>query len=130
MNKIEKDRQTWERLTYGLDRFLPILANPVTMYVGGFALTNILEHTKIGVTQTSTTTESINKKNAALAFLFPWLNPFIETNTTTTQPAGAPIYALSADQANVARAGLVALAVGQSGLLGQAASLISKVATK
>jgi len=117
--------QNWEKQKYLLDKgtdALKVLANPVTMLVGGFALTTVLEHTKIGVTDNDTKEVKVNWWPTLLGPLGLLLFP--DAGKVTDIPAGSPVYVLSEDQANVCRGALVALAAGQSGLLNLAGSLM------
>jgi len=128
LNKTEREQKTWDRLTWGIDKLTPLIVNPVTAYVSGFVLANVLENTVIGHTSQDKTKTIINPAGAAVGMTFPWLLPFMELRKEINAPAGTPITALTSDQAQVLRAGLVAMAVGQSGMLSQAGNVVTGIA--
>jgi hypothetical protein len=79
-----------------------IAVNPVTLLVGGFVVTNVLQHT------TMARAVEVNKAVNPLTW-WPWNS----ASTTTTEDLSW----LSDDQANILRLAMVMLASSQSGLI-------------
>jgi hypothetical protein len=92
---IEKKQLEWQKTQFVLDKLL----NPITFLVGGFVATNILQNTPVSGLSKKTGRDTFNTATAEVNYLTP-------------------------DQANVLRAGIVAVASSQTGILDSVSSVV------
>jgi len=118
--KAQENKQLLDVASKAAGGALKLLTQPAVALVGGFVLTNLAENIVIGKTQT----ERVIVEQQWWQHLFPMWSLFIPDTKETTIPAGQPLTLLTKDQANVARAALVALASG--GLLTSIKDVIGK----
>jgi len=123
MNEAKQHRadQDWQKLTYAVDRVLPIMANPVNLMIGGFVLTNVLEHTPLGDKRVTPGTAGLNLMSKW--FSWDWIKDIGQPVDVTP----VQLTVLTADQANVLRAGLVMVAASQTGIFSQLGGLVKAV---
>lgn len=119
--QLQERQQLIDLGKWGVDSVVKLASNPAFTLVGGFILTNMAENTVIGKTSVDDTTIDYNWWNV----VFPQWSIFFPDKETHTIPAGSPVTLLTKDQANVARAALVALA--SSGLVGSLTGLLKGV---
>ena len=114
----EKEKAQWEKTKYFGDKIAALVANPVMLLVGGFAATNILQHTKYAEVEVMEDTTVTADENRWIKLVFPQWGIFFPPKTVVYR-AGTkiPMTVLTDDQANLARTALLAYA-GASGLSG------------
>lgn len=91
-----------------------LAVNPVTLLVGGFVLTNVLQHTVL--TRGTTTSTKVTNPLA----WWPW-------NSATYQAVDGQMTVITDDQANLLRLSMVMLASAQSGLLTSLGGLVAPI---
>jgi len=106
---------------FGIDKAVDVISNPAIALVGGFILTNLAQNKVIGYTTSDQKSIDKNWWN----IIFPQWSLLIPDETEHTLPAGSVKTLLTEDQANIARAGLVALA--SSGLVSNLAGLVKGI---
>lgn len=116
--ELQERQQLIDVGKWGVEKVLDVITSPAIALVGGFALTNYAQNKVIGYTTTDNKTYNFNWWNA----VFPQWSLFIPDFTEQNIPAGNPMTILTPDQANLARAALVALA--SSGLVGNIAGIL------
>jgi hypothetical protein len=131
---LERKQLEWEKQRFLLDKAAGILASPALLTTGAFVAINVLQNTKMATVYRQEHTEAgeVNLWKAALGTVNPLLMLLLPSKSPDTViPAGnQDVTWLTDDQANVLRAGIIlmgtAQGVGQSGILGDIAKLVTK----
>ena len=101
-----KSERDWERVKYLLDKAAPVATSPVFLLIGGFVLSNYLQHTHMAYVTKHTTGHWEIDLNPSL--IFPFLTHGIKWIPDETDVIDMTF--ITDQQADLLRTGLVAAA--------------------